>query len=126
MFERREQPKPVRSGGVGFLVIMLAVALSNFLDLAKLLPSAEAFLVGWTVAFTVGYWVPPRPEVGFLRWTCKHLIMIGCVYVLVLKLPLLFTSQVNRLAAYGIGFALLLTAVLVWRRRKNTIGFGRA
>src|SRR5262252_3114461 len=103
MVDYKEHERLMRSGGERILMVMLATALWCFLSpITNLLPVAEAVLVGWTVGFLVGYWLPPRPTISFLRWTSERIGMLAFFYVLVLKTPPLLLWALNRYVAYGI------------------------
>jgi hypothetical protein len=61
MVESTDQEK---SGGDGMLMLVFATSLWHALYTMKLLPLPEAMLLGYTVSYLIGYWVPPRPKLG--------------------------------------------------------------
>ena len=65
-------------------------------------------LIGWTVGFVVGYWLPPRPTISFVRWTSERIGMIAVFYALVLKTPPLVAPSLNAYVAHGIAFVLFV------------------
>jgi hypothetical protein len=108
-------------------MVALATALWSFLSATKLLPGEEAILIGWTVGFVVGYWLPPRPTIGFFRWTSERIIMLVVFYFVVLKVPPLVAPSLNRYVACGIGFVVFLAPYFAWTRHpKSTLRLGRA
>jgi hypothetical protein len=127
MVDRGEQERLMRTGGERLLMVMLATALWSFLSITKLVPGEEAVLLGWTVGFIVGYWLPPRPTISFVRWASERIIMLIVFYVVVLKTPPLVAPSLNRYVAYGIGFVLFLALYFAWTRHpKSTLRLGRA
>ena len=108
-------------------MVALATALWSFLSLTKLVPQAEAILLGWTIGFLVGYWIPPRPTIGFFRWAGERIVMLLVFYALVLKAPSFLARSLNAYVAYGIAFMVFLAAYFLWtRHRKSTLRLGRA
>ena len=103
------------------LMIVLGVILSNSLTLVISLPTAEATLVGWGVAFVVGYFIPPRPEDGFIRWVLERLTLIGCFYLVVFKMPLLLKRFLPVYLADGIPFCVYIAGFILWIRLKGTM-----
>ena len=84
-------------------------------------------LIGWTVGFLVGYWLPPRPTIGFVRWTAERIAMVVFAYAVVLKTPPLVAPSLNAYVAHGIGFVIFLAAYFAWTRHpKSTLRLGRA
>lgn len=127
MVERSEQDRVLRSGGERLLMVVLASVLWSFLSITKFAPQAEAILIGWTVGFLVGYWLPPQPTIGFVPWTSERLIMLGVFYALVLKMPPLIAPSLNAYIAHGIGILVFLAAYFLWTRHpKSTMRLGRA
>jgi hypothetical protein len=127
MVERSEQDRLLRSGGERLLMVALASALWAFLSFTKILPPAEAILLGWTVGFLVGYWLPPRPTIGFFRWASERIILLWVFYALVLKTPTLFAPSLNVYVAHGIAFIIFLAIYFAWTRHPNsTLRLGRA
>lgn len=127
MVERTEQDRILRSGGERLLMVALASVLWSVLSVTKILPQAEAILIGWTVGFLVGYWLPPRPIIGFVSWVSERIAMIGLFYALVLKTPPLVAPSLNAYVAHGIAFALFLALCFAWTRHpKSTLRLGRA
>jgi hypothetical protein len=127
MLQRPEQQRLQQSGGERLLMILLASALWSFLSVTKLLPQAEAILIGWTVGFLVGYWLPPRPTISFVRWTSERIFMIGVFYVLVLKMPTIVAPSRNGYITTGIALMLFLALFYAWTRHpSSTLGLGRA
>src|ERR1700752_3831896 len=127
MVDRTEQERLLRSGGERLLMVAFAAVLWNFLSITRLLPGEEALLVGWTVGFLVGYWLPPRPIIGFVRWASERIIMFVVFYVVVLKTPPLVAPSLNRYVANAIGFVVFLALYFLWTRHpKSTLRLGRA
>ncbi len=120
MVDRTEQVTHARSGGERFLMVALASVLWSFLSVTKLLPGEEAILLGWTVGFLVGYWLPPRPAVGFFRWTSERIIMLVVFYLVVLKIPPLVAPSLNRYVSCGIGFVIFLAPCFAWTRHPKS------
>ena len=108
-------------------VVMLAAALSAFLPMTGVVANAEAILIAWTIAFVLDYWVPPKPTVGFLRWTGEHIAMLVVFYLLVLKAPPRLLSSLNRYVAFAFALVLFIGIYFVWTRHpKSTLRFGGA
>ena len=119
MVDSNEKDKDPRSYA-RFLMIALATSSWGFLSIARIVPYAEAILIGWVVGFVVGYWIPPKPEVGFYRWTGERLVMIGLFYVVGLKMPDLLLRSLNQYVAHGIGFIVFLVAYFAWTRHPTS------
>ena len=112
--------------GSRLLMVALATAIWIFLSLSGFVPHAEAILIGWTIGFLVGYWIPPRPYVGFAPWTAERLALISCFYLAVFKIPLLLERFMSILFAYGIPVVVFIAAYFVWTRHpKSSLKFGR-
>ncbi len=127
MVQRAEQQRLQQSGGERLLMIVLASALWSFLSVTKLVPQAEAILIGWTVGFLVGYWLPPRPTISFVRWTFERIVMIVVFYALVLKMPTIVAPSRNGYVTHGIAFVFFLALYYAWTRHpRSTLGLGRA
>ena len=127
MVERTEQERLQRSGGERLLIVALASVLGSSLSVTKILPQAEAILVGWTVGFVVGYWLPPRPTISFVRWTSERIAVIAVFYALVLKAPPLVAPSLNAYVAHGIAFVPFVAICFAWTRHpKSTMRVGRA
>ena len=127
MVDRTENERLLRSGGERLLTVALATALWSGLSITKLVPEAEAILLGWSVGFLVGYWIPPRPTIGFLRWAGERIVMLVVFYTVVLKAPSFLARSLNAYVAYGIAFLVFLAAYFVWTRHpKSTLRLGRA
>jgi hypothetical protein len=127
MVDRTEQERPMRSGGERLLIVALATVLWSFLSVTKLLPAEEAILLSWTVGFLVGYWLPPRPSIGFFHWTSERIIMVFVFYLVVLKTPPLVAPSLNRYVSCGIGFVVFIALCFAWTRHpKSTLRLGRA
>ena len=106
---------------------MLATAIWGSLSITKALPYAESILIGWTIGYLVGYWLPPRPTIGFMRWTSERIVMITCLYAVVLKAPPLVAPPLKEYVAAGIALVLFLAMYFAWTRHpKSTLRFGRA
>jgi len=122
MVERTEQEQLQRSGGERFLMIALASALWSSLSVTKIVPLAEAILVGWTIGFLVGYWLPPRPTISFVRWTSERIVMITVFYALVLKAPPLVAPSLNAYLVHGIALVPFVAISYAWSRHpKSTL-----
>ena len=127
MFDRSEQERVMLSGGERLLMVILATVLWSFLSVTKLLPGAEAVLLGWTVGFIVGYWLPPRPGISFIRWASERIIMLVVFYLMVLKAAPLIALSINRYVAYGFALLVFLALYFAWTRHpKSTLRLGRA
>ena len=102
-----------------FLTIALGATLSSALPMLVSIPKEEAILVGWTIAFGVGYFVPPRPEMKFVLWMLERMIFLTCFYLFVFKIPLLFKSTLATPLAYGIPITVFLAGFIVWIRYRT-------
>src|SRR5262245_51226946 len=126
MSDDAEQESLKRAGG-DILMFALATAIWSFLSIAKFLPQAEAILIGLTVGFLVGYWLPPRPKFGFVRWTAERTLFIAVFYAIVLKLPPIIAPSANEYLRTGVAFLFFLALCFAWMRHpKSTLGLGRA
>ena len=121
-----EEERLKQSGGERFLMVVLATAIWSALSITNALPWEESLLIGWTIGFLVGYWLPPRPTLGFLRWTSERIVMIVSFYAIVLKAPTLVEPSMNIYLAFGIASALFLALYFAWTRHpKSTLRLGR-
>jgi hypothetical protein len=91
---------------------VLTVALPDLVSI----PKHEAFLVGWTIASVVAYFIPPRPEMGFVRWMLERLIFLTCFYLACFKIPLLLKSSLTTPLAYGIPITIFVVGFVAWLR----------
>jgi drug/metabolite transporter (DMT)-like permease len=63
---------------------------------------AEAILVGWSVAFIVGYWLPPRPQESYVRWVLESITLVIGFYLAFFKAPLWLKESIPTLLAYSV------------------------
>lgn len=110
-----EQTDDAREG-YSLLTIVIGAGLSAVLPDLVSIPKDEAYLVGWTIAFLVTYFMPPRPEMGFVRWVLERLILITCMYLTFLKVPLFLKSSLSSPLAYGIPIAIFVVGFVAWLR----------
>ncbi len=102
------------------LTIGLGVGLTHLLPDWELLPTAEAVLVAWSVAFAVGYWLPPRPTESYARWLLETLILVVAFYLAFFKIPVWLKQWMPSMLAYGtpiLTFFVLYVLSLIWARR---------
>jgi hypothetical protein len=126
MSEADEEMKDRRGQADSFMVA-LATVLCISLPLLGLVPQQEAILVGWTIAFLVGYFIPPRPQMKFVPWMLERVILIGCFYLAVFKIPLLLKRSLMTPFAYGIPIVLFVAGYIAWiRHPKSSLRPGRA
>jgi hypothetical protein len=102
-----------------FLMMVLGATLSNALSLMGLLPGAESILVGWMVAFLVGYWIPPRPQVRFIPWMLRRFVLLLFLCLAVFLIPSLLKPAMPSPLAYGIPFVAFVGAVIAWVRHRK-------
>ena len=117
MVDSTEQEK---SGGDGSLMLVFATAVGTGLATMELLPLPEAMLLGYTVSFLIGYWVPPKPTIGYFRWSGERIATIAVFYLLMFKIPPLLALWINVYVAYGIGFLLSIAFIFGWRRHPKS------
>jgi hypothetical protein len=127
MVDHTEKERLMRSGGERLLMVLLASAISGSLSITKSLPLEESILIGWTVGYLVGYWLPPRPTLGFIRWTLERIVMTVAFYAVVLKAPTLVAPLMNAYVAIGIALVMFFAMYFAWTRHpKSTLRFGQA
>ena len=127
MSENIEQKEKLRAepGRAGFLTIVLGVGLTHLLAAWELLPTAEAVLVAWSVAFAVEYWLLPRPSEGHARWMLERLIFVMAFYLAFFRIPAWLTQWIPSVLAYGVPiltFFALCVLSLVRARRTVLVG----
>jgi hypothetical protein len=105
-----------RGEGSSLLIIALGTILSASLPDLVSIPKHEAILVGWPIAFVVAYFIPPRPEMGFVRWMLERLIILTCIYLSFFKIPLLLKSSLTTPLAYGIPITIFVVGFAAWLR----------
>jgi hypothetical protein len=103
-----------------FLMIALGATLSNALSVIGLLPGAESVLVGWMVAFFVGYWIPPRPQTRFIPWMLRRLIFLLFLCLAVFLIPWLLRPAMPSPLARGIPIVVFVAAVIAWVRHRKS------
>ena len=108
------------------LTIVLGAGLTFLLPELVSIPKDEAFMVGWPVAFVVAYFLPPRPEIGFVRWMLERLIILTCIYLSLLKIPLLLKGSLTTPLAYGIPITIFVAGFIAWLRYMRNSSWGRA
>lgn len=101
---------------------ILTVALPDLVSI----PKQEAMLVGWTIAFFVAYFIPPRPEMGFVRWMLERLIILTCFYLAFFKVPLVLKSSLATPLAYGIPITICVAGLAAWLRHVRSASQGPA
>jgi hypothetical protein len=127
MVDASEQERLRHGGGDRRLSLALATAVWSFLFITNLLAIQEALLVGWAVGFIVGYWLPPRPTISFIRWISERLGMLALAYILVFRGPQLFAPSLNRYIGFGVGCVLFIAVYFAWTKHpKSTLRLGRA
>lgn len=104
----------------GFLMIVLGATLSNALSVIGLLPGAESVLVGWMVAFLVGYWIPPRPQTRFVPWMLRRFVLLLFLCLAVFLIPSLLRPAMPSPLAQGIPIAVFVAAVTAWVRHRKS------
>ena len=107
-----------------FLMIFLGAGLSQLLK-GWVLSDAKAFVLSWMIAFVVGYWLPPRPTEGFLRWLLKSLIVIVGVHMIVFLIPAWLEGRMP-LLYYGIPIVAFVILFIVVRRSSFFSSWRRA
>jgi len=98
------------------LTIVIGAGLTVSLPDLVSIPKHEAVLVGWPIAFVVAYFLPPRPEMGFVRWMLERLIILTGIYLSFLKIPLLLKSSLTTPLAYGIPITIFVVGFAAWLR----------
>ena len=114
--EQKEAPE-VTSERAEWLTTILAVALMSLLSRWELMLDAEAMLVGFSVAYAVSYWLPPRPAEGYGRWTLWRILVIVGVYLAFYKIPPLLKPRLPFVLAYALPLLALFAAFYLARRR---------
>lgn len=104
------------SGRSIYPAVVLGATLSMALRVLKLLPGAEAVLVGSIVMIVAMYWLPPRPERSFLGWSVEGIGIMVCCYLALLKIPMLLKPLMVVSLSYGIPAALLIMLLGLWLR----------
>jgi hypothetical protein len=99
-----------------FFTLVIGSALSAALPDLVSIPRHEAILVGWPIAFLVGYFIPPRPETRFVRWMLERLIYITSLYLAAFKIPLVLKPSLPTLLAYGIPLTMFVVGFVLWLR----------
>jgi hypothetical protein len=109
-----------------FLILVIGALLSAALPYLVSIPKHEGILVGWPIAFLVGYFIPPRPEMRFVRWMLERLILITSIYLSLFKLPLLLKPSLPTPLAYGIPITMFVVGFVLWLRHLRNSSLGRA
>jgi hypothetical protein len=112
-------------GRADFLTISLGVGLTHLLPAWELLPTAEAALVAWSVAFAVGYWLPPKPSESYVRWMLERLILVIAFYLAFFKIPVWLRQWLPRILAYGIPILTFFCSVCVVASLGKAVYFKR-
>lgn len=121
--EAKENQTRGRNGAT-LLTICLAASLSTLLAKGEVLPDAEAFVVSYSFAFLVGYWIPPRPALGFRRWAIESLILIVGFYAALFKFPTWLRLRMHAVLAYAIPMAVFIPVfIILWK--KDFFNFGK-
>ena len=107
-----------------FLMILLGTGLSQLLK-GWALSDAKAFVLSWMIAFVVGYWLPPRPADGFLRWLLKSSIVIAFVYMIVFLVPAWLDGSMP-LLYYGVPIVTFIIFFIFVRRSSFFSSWRRA
>jgi len=87
----------------------LTILLPSF----DLLPTPEALLVGYTLAFVMRYFIPSKPRMGGRRMLWQIALVIG-FYLTCVKAPLVLKQVINFYLAYGIPIAVFLICFVAW------------
>jgi hypothetical protein len=112
--EPKEKRKAER-GQAPFLMVLLGAGLTELLSKGGFLSEAKAFVLSWTIAFGVYYWLPPRPAGGLLRWLLKSSIVVVAVCVIFFRMPTWLEGKMP-LLYYGIPIVtiVILFIVVIW------------
>jgi hypothetical protein len=108
---KRKRKKP-EGPGDQTLAVVLGATLSGALTVMGVLPMAEAYLAGFTVGSLVGYWIPPRPPISYLRWIVTQGAMVLGGYLALFKIPVALKPVMPVALAYGIPITLLVLGVV--------------
>ena len=103
-----------------FLMAALGATLSGALSIMRLLPELESVLVGWMVAFFVGYWIPPRPQTRFVPWMLRRLVFLLFLCLAVFLIPWLLRPAMPSPLARGIPIVVFVAAVIAWVRHRKS------
>lgn len=120
------KPTEDSSEGGSFFTLVIGSALSVALPDLVSIPKHEAILVGWPIAFLIGYFIPPRPQVRFVRWMLERLIYITSFYLAAFKVPLLLKPSLPTPLAYGIPITMFVVGFVLWLRHVRNSSRGRA
>ena len=110
--EQKEMPNADR-GRADFLTMGLGAGLARLFTAWELLAIGEAILVAWLVAYSIGYWLPPKPPESFGRWIRERLIFLVALYLAFFKVPVILKQWLPTIMAYGIPILIFLLAS-VW------------
>ena len=98
-----------------FLMVFLGIGLSQLLSKGEFLSESKAFLLSWSIAFLIGYWLPPRPTQTFLRWVLESSIVVLAVYLIFFLMPMWLKGK-TPLLYYGIPILACVALFILARR----------
>jgi hypothetical protein len=91
-------------------LIIIANLVGNYSESAGLLPEPVGLLLAYFVVFTIGYWIGPRPPLGFGKFTfrlavAQGLILLGLWTVPQLLIKVLWWPLAHGLPALAVAIA---------------------
>jgi hypothetical protein len=125
MIENTKQSEGPRvdRGRADLLIIVIGIGLMNVLPAWELLPRAESILVSWSVAYAIGYWLPPHPAESYARWMLERLILVIAFYLAFFKIPVWIKQWLPDVLAYGMPILTFLAVyiLLIIRDRRAAL-----
>jgi hypothetical protein len=93
------------------LTIFAATIVGNILQDLAGLPYWLGLLLGYFLAYTIDYWIPPRPSKSFLFWELNVLCFLFGIAMCLRFIPALLDLFLWTPLAYGIPSFLFLLAI---------------
>ena len=97
-----------------FLMILLGAGLSQLLSKGGFVSDGKAFMLSWSIAFVIGYWLPPRPAESLQRWLLESSIVVVATYVIVFLMPTWLEGKMP-LLHYGLPIVAFVILFIVVR-----------
>ena len=96
------------------MMILLGAGLSQLLSKGGFLSDGKAFVLSWSIAFVVGYWLPPRPVQGLLRWLLQSALVVVAMYLIFFLMPFWLEGKIP-VMYYGIPIVTFVILFMIVR-----------
>ena len=116
MSEALQQPDRVKvsSNRSAAWITIIGTLGANVLRHGEIVPFPYEYMVSYTVAFLIGYWIPPKPAQSFRHYAGRTLSIVSILHAGLWAAPQMLNRFLWTPLAYGLpAFALMIWAYWV-------------